>query len=263
MELAADQDAEANKSNRPAIHKLQMLSEVEEVLDKTTLHEDLLEAGLLNVVKMWLEPLSDGSIPNVNVRTTLLRCLKKLPINVEMFDRREQLKNSGLGKIIMFFYKLPEETLQNKRAAQFLVEMWSRPIFELSTRWEDLKRMEERDRAAEVEEPTQRKGKGVAGGSQFASHDMASKAKSDAPKPGEEGYRNHATIPEKSKMDYVRRPDSKIQVEGSIKARNSKGPDGSKSSKINSKMNHMRLNARKKDIHAMKVSVEGRGVARI
>jgi hypothetical protein len=67
---------------------------------------------------------------------------------------------------------------------QFLVEMWSRPIFELSTRWEDLKRMEERDRAAEVEEPTQRKGKGVAGGSQFASHDMASKVRRGAAQRG-------------------------------------------------------------------------------
>jgi transcription factor SPN1 len=138
MDLAVDQDAEANQQGRPAIHKLVMLKEVEEVLENIHLHEDLLEAGLLNILKQWLEPLGDGSIPNVNVRTTLLRLLKKLPINVEMFDRREQLKKSGLGRMIMFYYKLPEESLTNKRTAQWLVEKWSRPIFELSTRYDCL-----------------------------------------------------------------------------------------------------------------------------
>ena len=73
--------------------------QVEDTLEKTQLHEDLLEAGLLNIVNAWLRPLADGSIPNVSVRTTLLRLLTKLPVNVEMFDRREQLKKSGLGKV--------------------------------------------------------------------------------------------------------------------------------------------------------------------
>jgi hypothetical protein len=183
---------------------------VEDTLEKTQLHEDLLEAGLLNILNAWLRPLADGSIPNVSVRTTLLRLLKKLPVNVEMFDRREQLKKSGLGKVrfhplartrldrkrnttrsgrgrllsplrsawpvqsstvrfrhpspllaaitrntllwgwggvqmVMFLYKLPEETLQNKRVAQALVEAWSRPIFELSTQYSDLKHLQRRE----------------------------------------------------------------------------------------------------------------------
>lgn len=52
-----------------------MLAEVQEVLEKTHLHEDLLEAGLLNILKLWLEPLSDGSIPNVNVSGCWARSL--------------------------------------------------------------------------------------------------------------------------------------------------------------------------------------------
>mmetsp|Transcript_13249 Transcript_13249/g.25383 ORF Transcript_13249/g.25383 Transcript_13249/m.25383 type:complete len:465 (+) Transcript_13249:147-1541(+) len=259
MELAADQDVEANQMSRPAIHKLQMLAEVQEVLEKTHLHEDLLEAGLLNILKLWLEPLSDGSIPNVNVRTTLLGLLKKLPVNVEMFDRREQLKKSGLGKIVMFLYKFPEETLQNKRTAQALVEMWSRPIFELSTRWSDLKRMEQRDDAEEAH--PHREGKQKQRQERFADQDME-RVKADGIKPGEAGYRNHATIPEPSKMDFTRRPESRVQVEGSVKARNFKPLDG-KTGKIDKRMIALKYKGRKKDIHAMKVSVEGRGVAHL
>lgn len=80
---------------------------MEDTLEKTQLHEDLLEAGLLNIVNAWLRPLADGSIPNVSVRTTLLRLLTKLPVNVEMFDRREQLKKSGLGKVGLFCPAVP------------------------------------------------------------------------------------------------------------------------------------------------------------
>jgi transcription factor SPN1 len=47
--------------------------------------------------------------------------------------------------MVMFLYKLPEETLQNKRVAQALVEAWSRPIFELSTQYSDLKHLQRRE----------------------------------------------------------------------------------------------------------------------
>jgi hypothetical protein len=54
-------------------------------------------------------------------------------------------------QVVMFLYKLPEETLQNKRVAQALVEAWSRPIFELSTQYSDLKHLQRRE--AEADDP--------------------------------------------------------------------------------------------------------------
>lgn len=47
-----------------------------------------------------------------------------------MQDRKEQLKKSRLGNVVMFLYKLPDETAANRRMAKELVERWSRPIFE-------------------------------------------------------------------------------------------------------------------------------------
>mmetsp|Transcript_9621 Transcript_9621/g.13067 ORF Transcript_9621/g.13067 Transcript_9621/m.13067 type:complete len:453 (+) Transcript_9621:142-1500(+) len=256
MELAVDQDQEANQRGRPAIHKLQMLKEVQEVVEKTYLHEDLLEAGLLNVMRAWLEPLKDGSIPNVNVRTTLLKLLKKLPVNVEMFDRRDQLKKSGLGKMVMFLYKLPEESMQNKKIAQSLVEQWSRPIFELSTRYEDLRRGEDDAHIPQSREKLKEKAGAIGEG------DLVRDAIDPLElRPGDPGYRYRASVPQRTTMDYLHRPESRVKVDGPIKARNTAGNDGSRSFRIQKKMVSIAQNAKKKDVHAMKVSIEGRGLA--
>ena len=45
-------------------------------------------------------------------------------------ERRDALKNSGIGKMVMFLYKLPDETPANRKMAKQIVERWSRPIFE-------------------------------------------------------------------------------------------------------------------------------------
>ena len=44
--------------------------------------------------------------------------------------KQEQLKKSGLGHVIMFLSKLPDELPANRRMAKELVQRWSRPIFE-------------------------------------------------------------------------------------------------------------------------------------
>lgn len=47
-----------------------------------------------------------------------------------LYRQQEQLKKSGLGHVIMFLSKLPDELPANRRMARDLVEKWSRPIFE-------------------------------------------------------------------------------------------------------------------------------------
>ena len=41
------------------------------------------------------------------VRNTILRLLGQLPVDCSFEDRKEQLKKSGLGKVVMFLYMLP------------------------------------------------------------------------------------------------------------------------------------------------------------
>lgn len=36
---------------------------------------EFLDHGVLNLLKSWLEPLPDGSLPNINIRTAILKIL--------------------------------------------------------------------------------------------------------------------------------------------------------------------------------------------
>lgn len=39
------------------------------------LQQEFLDHGVLNLLKNWLEPLPDGSLPNINIRAAILKIL--------------------------------------------------------------------------------------------------------------------------------------------------------------------------------------------
>ena len=51
--------------------------------------------------------MPDGALPNAKIRETVLRLLHQLPVDCSLEDRKEQLKRSGLGKVVMFLFKVP------------------------------------------------------------------------------------------------------------------------------------------------------------
>ena len=122
MTLAAKRDAEDKEKKLPAMHKLKMLPEVMDVFNKRHLIEPILENNLLEAVRFWLEPLPDRSLPAYNIQRDLFNVITKLPI------KTENLRVSGLGKIVLFYTKdiRPEEHI--KRTAERLIREWSRPI---------------------------------------------------------------------------------------------------------------------------------------
>ncbi|KAK8999232.1 hypothetical protein V6N11_070408 [Hibiscus sabdariffa] len=144
MEVAVEEDIEFNRQNKPAIKKIQTLPLLTDFLSKKHLQLEFLDRGVLSLFKIWLEPLPDGSLPNATVRAWLLNLLTHtFPIDINREDRREQLKKSGLGKVIMFLSKSDEETNANRQLAKDLVENWNRIIFNKSTRFSDLRNAEE------------------------------------------------------------------------------------------------------------------------
>jgi transcription factor SPN1 len=93
LDVAAETDAELNCASKPAIEKLKMLPELIHVLEKRQLQQEFLDRGVLSSLKNWLEPLPDGSLPNINIRTGIL----KLMTDVSLLGLIKRFKNSNIS----------------------------------------------------------------------------------------------------------------------------------------------------------------------
>lgn len=126
MRLAAQADAEANADKRIATAKLKLLPDVERILRSANLYDSILDNNMLASVKYWLEPLPDKSLPALNIQRVLFGALTKLPI------KTEHLRESGVGKVVLFYKKSkkPEDFI--KVQANHLISEWSRPIIRKS-----------------------------------------------------------------------------------------------------------------------------------
>lgn len=102
MEAAASNDLESNAQQKPAIEKLKMLEEVEEACIQREMQKLLMSEGLLGVLKSWIEPLPDATLPNIRIRESVLKILLKLPIDTADEMDRKNLKISQIGSRVMF-----------------------------------------------------------------------------------------------------------------------------------------------------------------
>ncbi|XP_012085950.2 protein IWS1 homolog 1 [Jatropha curcas] len=254
LEVTAEEDAELNRRGKPAINKLKKLPLLTEVLSKKQLQQEFIDHGVLTLLKNWLEPLPDGSLPNINIRAAILRILTDFPIDLEQYDRREQLKKSGLGKVIMFLSKSDEETTSNRKLAKDLVDKWSRPIFNKSTRFEDMRNIDD-DRA--FRRPTIRRPVNNSAGMESRDGDLDLDISRER-RSGQSSSRQHASRPEATPLDFVVRPQSKIDPE-EIRARAKQVVQDQRRLKMNKKLQQLKA-PKKKQLQATKLSVEGRGM---
>ncbi|MBA0863047.1 hypothetical protein Goshw_016092 [Gossypium schwendimanii] len=267
LEVTAEEDAELNRQGKPAISKLKKLPLLTEVLSKKQLQPEFLDHGVLTLLKNWLEPLPDGSLPNINIRAAILQILSDFPIDLEQHDRREQLKKSGLGKVIMFLSKSDEETTSNRKLAKDLVDKWSRPIFNKSTRFEDVRNVDDDRvplRRPPVKRPANRAAAMESRDGDFdldISRDQKSRRSTSAQDASrlESSSRLHASRPDATPMDFVVRPQSKIDPD-EIRARAKQVIQDQRRLKMNKKLQQLKA-PKKKNLQATKLSVEGRDVS--
>ncbi|KAM7525478.1 hypothetical protein LguiA_015380 [Lonicera macranthoides] len=258
LEVVAEEDAELNRQSKPAINKLRKLPLLTDVLSKKQLQQEFLDHGVLTLLKNWLEPLPDGSLPNINIRAAILKILTDFPIDLEQYDRREQLKKSGLGKVIMFLSKSDEETTSNRKLAKDLVDKWSRPIFNKSTRFEDMRNFD--DERAPFRRPSVKKPMNKGGGMQSRDDDLDLAEYSQESKSGQSSSRQHASRPEATPLDFLVRPQSKIDPD-EIRARAKQVVQDQRRLKMNKKLQQLKA-PKKKQLQATKLSVEGRGMVK-
>eukprot|EP00268_Persea_americana_P039407 TRINITY_DN389_c0_g1_i3.p1 TRINITY_DN389_c0_g1~~TRINITY_DN389_c0_g1_i3.p1 ORF type:complete len:486 (+),score=132.40 TRINITY_DN389_c0_g1_i3:135-1592(+) len=255
LEVTAEEDAELNRQCKPAINKLKKLPLLTEVLSKKQLQHEFLDHGVLTLLKNWLEPLPDGSLPNINIRTAILNILTDFPMDLEQYDRKEQLKKSGLGKVIMFLSRTDEETMSNRKLAKDLVDKWSRPIFNKSTRFEDMRSVD--DERIPYRRPLSKKSVSKAAGLESRDDDLEF---SQEPKSAQEVARQHASRPEALPLDFVVRPQSKIDPD-EVRARAKQVSHDQRRIKMNKKLQNLKA-PKKKQLQATKLSVEGRGMVK-
>ena len=253
MEIAVEEDARAYAAGKPAVKKLKLLPEVEKKLQHVELHEAFLRQGLLNVLNAWLSLLPDGNLPNLTIRTSLLRLIEQLPVSTESHDRKEELKRSGLGRIILFLSNLPEETAKNRAVCKKLVEKWSRPVYALSSHYGDIHVGRQT-----VDDDRDRRPKKTKASAVDQSADVGGKTEAAGaaePKYGEPGYRHHAIVPERSTTMYVKQP--RLEIDPSeIKART----QTAEQRRVRQLVGKVSKAKAKKSGQAYTPSVEGRGL---
>ena len=245
MEAAFDADNEAVKKQKPAIHKLKLLSEVDNILSLRHMHETLLYEGVLNVLKSWLSPLPDGTLPNVMIRGTLLRVLQLM--NIRPYDDKlDKLKSSGIAKIVMFLFKVSDETAENKKIARALIQGWSKPIFargkpqHVNTSHE----YEEEDRGAAT--------KRGSGGDRMRSMTDGDMFDGDR---GNKKVRLRASMVRASNMTYTRQPKSTVDHKRALANK----PE-EKASERRYREKIVKKSQDKRFQRSTKLSIEGRGM---
>ncbi|KAL3846862.1 hypothetical protein ACJMK2_017816 [Sinanodonta woodiana] len=249
MKTAAEEDRELNKNRQPAIRKLKYLPAVISQLKKADLQSAFLDCGVLGAITEWLAPLPDKSLPNLQIRVSLLRILMEFPqIN------SSALKSSGIGKAIMYLYKHPKEIKENKDRAGKLINEWSRPIFNLTSNYKSLSKEEREERDYE-QIPKKRRISSEGGVTPGRDLDKSLTGEEKALRPGDPGWIYRARVPTPSNKDYVVRP--KWRVEEVTKPSGKKGPTRYEK--------HVRSFADKKknlkSQRAVTISIEGRHMA--
>ncbi|KAI0244873.1 Transcription factor iws1 [Massospora cicadina] len=97
MMEAYNLDLDEFQKGRPGLHRFNLLPTVISVMSKAYNQAALLEVGILQEVRLFLEPLPDGTLPIVNIQRELLTVLAQMPITVEMF------RTSYVGRIVKFY----------------------------------------------------------------------------------------------------------------------------------------------------------------
>lgn len=253
MDTAQNADETSLSEGRPGLEKLKLLDTVIDVLSKVSLQSILLDFNLLEVMRKWIQPNGKGKLPNVGIRTKLLRVTKRLPVF------KDHLRRSGFGKVVMALYKHPDETNENKDVCRELIERWSRSVFDKSMDYKRLAEYEAEKESRSFGRNTQsakKQRQNTAAHIQSAKQVLKGKAASAVPV----SYSDRVRVPQQIQLDFQHRPEPKFETVQAAEQQNVKSkkldPDSRKGRLVKRMTNLAR--PVKKSKAAISMSIEGR-----
>lgn len=125
MAKACEADAEARSRGNVATHKLAILPQVVELMNRNTIQQQLVDPdiNILEAVRFMLEPADhDAALPNYRIQRELFAILGRLNIG------KEALVASGIGKVVLFYTKSTQPQPEIKRQAEKLIGEWMRVV---------------------------------------------------------------------------------------------------------------------------------------
>ena len=155
MKQALEDDRKSYNNGEPAVAKMSMLDEVANKASKPILQYALIANDFLDVLNEWLTPLSSSLVlPDINLRTVILKILLELPIKGEpsklpmikeglMEQGMEpgievvHLKSSKIGHWVRILSSHAKETPENRMRANRIMDRWSRLIYGLSDKYKE------------------------------------------------------------------------------------------------------------------------------
>ncbi|GMF65575.1 unnamed protein product [Phytophthora lilii] len=115
MDKAYADDLASIAERRPALEKIKFVDSALHVLRKMQFQPMLLDFDLLTIVKKWIQPLEDGTLPNVGLRTKMLEMVSKMPVFNKTLDF-SKLAELEAEKAENEIYRRRERARKHKKA---------------------------------------------------------------------------------------------------------------------------------------------------
>ncbi|KAJ9085665.1 Transcription factor iws1 [Entomophthora muscae] len=119
---AYNADAREFEQGNPGLYRFALLPEIVSVMSKAYNQNSLLEVGILQEVRLFLEPHPDGTLPIINIQRDLLLILAQMPITIEM------LRSSYIGRIVKFYASCDRITQEVQKLADQLMSRWTNMV---------------------------------------------------------------------------------------------------------------------------------------
>lgn len=130
MQRAVEDDNANNLKKMPALKKYLLVEEVSRQLRRSAISNVFIENGGCGLLGQWLEPLPDGTFPNLTVVQEVLATIDLLSIGPDDLQT-----DKNLGRIVKLYAKNIPNMPQVVPLAKKIMDRWSRLVFGIKTNY--------------------------------------------------------------------------------------------------------------------------------